>query len=207
MTYSHDISNSDDTIDIRNVIERVEELREQRTPRFVAGWNMPGYMPDSTPEEFGDADDAKRYILDQIKRDEDDADTEEKAEELSGFAEDINLEGDEFSKLCEGRVYWVTLDGVMGLDEEETEELSTLETLLEECKGNGGDEQWEGDWYPVTLIRDSYFVEAMQELCEDIGDFPQGIPSYYVIDWEATAKNLQADYTSIDFGDVTYWTR
>jgi hypothetical protein len=87
------------------------------------------------------------------------------------------------------------------------EELGALIGLLDELKGHGGDEQWRGDWYPITLIRDSYFVTAMQQLCEDIGDFPTGVPSYYVIDWEATARNLRTDYSSIEFDDVTYWYR
>lgn len=87
-------------------------------------------------------------------------------------------------------------------------ELATLEKLLEELKGNGGDEQWRGDWYPVTLIRDSYFVDAMRELVEDIGDWPkEGIPSYISIDWKDTADNLKVDYTSTEFDGITYWYR
>lgn len=91
---------------------------------------------------------------------------------------------------------------------EEANELAELESFLEDLAGNGGDEQWEGNWYPVTLIRDSHFTDAMQELCEDIGDMPrEGFPSYMVIDWEATARNLQVDYTSCEFDGVTYWYR
>jgi hypothetical protein len=40
-----------------------------------------------------------------------------------------------------------------------------------------------------------------------IGDMPKEIPSYIVIDWDATAENIQADYTSVDFDGVTYWIR
>jgi hypothetical protein len=90
---------------------------------------------------------------------------------------------------------------------DEAEELATLEGLLSELAGYGGDEQWEGDWYPVTLIRDSYFTEAMRELVSDIGDLPKDIPSYLAIDWEATADNLRADYSSVEFDGVTYWYR
>jgi hypothetical protein len=87
------------------------------------------------------------------------------------------------------------------------EELATLEALLDELAGYGGDHQWEGDWYPATLIRDSYFTEAMKELCEDIGDFPNGLPGYYVIDWDATADNLRVDYSSVTVDGVEYWYR
>ena len=78
---------------------------------------------------------------------------------------------------------------------------------MSELAGCGGDEEWRGDWYPVTLISDSYFVDAMRELVQDIGDLPRDIPAYLEIDWEATANNLRADYSSVDIGELTYWYR
>ena len=93
------------------------------------------------------------------------------------------------------------------LDTNEKIELAALESLLEDLCGHGGDEQWEGNWYPLTLIRDSYFVEAMQELVQDIGDLPRGIPPYIAIDWEKTADNLRVDYGSVEFDGDTYWYR
>jgi len=128
-----DISNTNDIIDIRDVIARVEELREER---------------------------------------------------------DALEEGHDWG----------------GSDE--SEELKDLETLLEECKGNGGDEEWEGDWYPVTLIRESYFQDYAQELAEDIGAInPKATWPNNCIDWEQAARELQQDYTGCDFGGVTYYTR
>lgn len=91
---------------------------------------------------------------------------------------------------------------------DDAEELQKLEALLAECKGNGGDEQWEGDWYPVTLIRDGYFEDYAQELAEDLGavnadaSWPNNC-----IDWERAAHELQQDYTTIEFEGETYWTR
>lgn len=99
-------------------------------------------------------------------------------------------------------------DALIAFDEsEEGQEYAKLKELLADLSGNGGDEQWRGDWYPITLIRDSYFVEAMQELVSDIGDLPKEIPSYLEIDWKATADNLRVDYTSTEFDGVTYWYR
>ena len=40
-----------------------------------------------------------------------------------------------------------------------------------------------------------------------VGDMPKEIPHYIVIDWEATANNLRADYTTIEWGDQTYYVR
>lgn len=87
----------------------------------------------------------------------------------------------------------------------ESAERATLRTLLDDLKGNGGDERWEGDWYPVTLIRDSYFEDAMDELLEDIGDLPKDLPCYLKI--TVDYKALQMDYTSCEFEGVTYWYR
>lgn len=34
---------------------------------YVAGWNMPGYMPDNPPSAFLDADDALEYVRESAK--------------------------------------------------------------------------------------------------------------------------------------------
>lgn len=91
--------------------------------------------------------------------------------------------------------------------DEEKREHTCLKHLLSELKGNGGDEQWRGHWYPVQLIRNSYFVKYAQELCEDCEDVPPNLPPYIEIDWQATARNIRFDYSCVDFGGVTYWYR
>lgn len=91
--------------------------------------------------------------------------------------------------------------------EENGDEFKSLQDFLEQMRGNGGDEQWRGAWYPVIIVRDSYFTEYAQELCEDIGDMPKGFPNYIEIDWEATARNIRQDYTTAEFDGVTYWYR
>lgn len=98
-------------------------------------------------------------------------------------------------------------DGWRDDNPDDAEELDRLEVLFHSLAGYGGDEQWRGDWYPLTLINDDDFVDAMQELCEDIGDLPEGFPAYLVIDWDATAKNLQVDYSSVEYDGETYWYR
>jgi len=132
-------TNSDDIVDLRDVIERVEELREE--------------FPDLPERNPG---------------------TE------SDFA-------------------W---------DKDGPAELAKLLDLLDECRGMGGDEQWEGAWYPVTLIRDSYFENYAQELADGIGAINSDArwPNN-CIDWARAARELQADYTSVDFDGETYWCR
>lgn len=146
-----DISNREDILDVRDIIERVEELREERGDLQLA------------LQEANDEDSLNDCIV--AKKDLED---------------------------------WLAGEG---------EELKQLEDLLSDLQGSGGDHEWEGDWYPVTLIRDSYFEDAMRELVQDIGDLPKDIPSYLVIDWEKTAENLQQDYSSVDYDGVTYWYR
>jgi hypothetical protein len=86
-------------------------------------------------------------------------------------------------------------------------ELAKLEALLADLKGYGGDEQWRGDWYPVTLISDDAFVDYCQESLEDWGVISKELPSFVEIDWEKTADNMRVDYGTVDFDGVEYLYR
>lgn len=86
-------------------------------------------------------------------------------------------------------------------------EWNMLTRILYELKGYGGDEQWRGDWYPITLIDDRYFVEYVQDLLDDCGELPRDLPHYIEIDWRATARNIQTDYSSVEVDGRTYWYR
>ncbi len=103
----------------------------------------------------------------------------------------------------------VELDGEFdGKDANEIDQdsLFYLESTLVELAKQG--EDYAADWeYGETLVRDSYFQEYAQELCDASGEILKDFPYYIVIDWEATARNIQQDYTSIDFDGVTYWVR
>lgn len=79
--------------------------------------------------------------------------------------------------------------------------------ILDELRGEGGDEQWRGGWYPGTLIHDRYFADYARELVEDCGDIPRDLPHYIEVDWDATARNIRSDYTCIDIDGNTYWYR
>jgi antirestriction protein len=87
--------------------------------------------------------------------------------------------------------------------EDNADELAALRELAEEASG------YAADWlYGETLIRDSYFVTYAQELAEDIGAInPDAAWPATCIDWEQAARELQIDYTSVEFDGVTYWIR
>ena len=88
------------------------------------------------------------------------------------------------------------------------EEHAALCAIMADLAGAGGDEQWEGDWYPLTLIRESYFKDYAQELAEDIGAVnPNASWPNNCIDWDMAARDLRMDYTSTDIGGVTYYFR
>lgn len=85
---------------------------------------------------------------------------------------------------------------------DEGHELEALETLAGEAEG------YADDWHHgVTLIRDTYFVEYVQDLLVDCGTIPSNLPSWVELDWEATAKNVQVDYTAVELDGITYWVR
>src|SRR5688572_31690522 len=106
-TETKEITNSDDVIDVRDVIARVEEL--EADPDAIRSYNRlsePCADCGADPNEQHDAD-------------------------------------------CEGGSHSIEL----------AEELVKLNALLDELRGNGGDEEWRGEWYPITLVRESYFEE------------------------------------------------
>lgn len=87
-------------------------------------------------------------------------------------------------------------------------EFALLAELLDDLRGNGGDEDWRGAWYPLILVRDDYFETFAQEEAESL-DLIKSNASWphTCIDWEQAAQELQVDYTTVDFDGVTYWYR
>ena len=88
-------------------------------------------------------------------------------------------------------------------DADEIEERAALVALAEQAEGYAAD--WQ---YGEQLIRDSYFKDYAMELAEDIGavDANASWPNT-CIDWDQAARELQMDYTSVEFAGVTYWIR
>ncbi len=146
---SNDIDPAHDTIDVREVIERVEELRSEIEDET----ELLGDHPE------GDDTPARRTRLDNI--------------------------------------------------EALRTELAPLESLLDDLAGYGGDHQWEGQWYPVTLIRESYFPDYARELAEETGgsDIRNASWPFNCIDWQKAADELRHDYSTAEFGGVTFLYR
>lgn len=89
--------------------------------------------------------------------------------------------------------------------DEDLAELDALKALLDDLRGNGGDHQWDGHWYPATLIADHYMESYLDDLIEDIGDMPRGLPVYLTVTVDYDA--LKMDYTTVEIDGNEYWYR
>ena len=153
-------SNTDDVIDSREIIERIEELTGERDA-----------LIEDRETAQQDLDDAEEP-------------TEQEREALQGAHD----------KATDALVEWTEENGA---------ELAALEALQEQAEG------YSPDWpYGATLIRDSYFRAYAQEMAEELDLVkPDAQWPYTCIDWDQAARELQMDYTSVDFDGVTYWVR
>lgn len=96
--------------------------------------------------------------------------------------------------------------------EDYPEEQESIEEIQDELElmyaiQNEWDDAESFEW-GITFIRDSYFETYAEEFAEEIGaiDSEYEWPAY-CIDWEWAARELQIDYSSIDFDGVRYWGR
>lgn len=101
------------------------------------------------------------------------------------------------------RIEYLTNLPMDEITEDEESELTALTELAE--AGSCYAEDWS---YGATLIRDSYFQTYAEELADDLSLLAhEGQWPYTCIDWEAAARGLQQDYTSITFDGIDYWVR
>jgi hypothetical protein len=216
-----DISNSDNVIDTRQILERIEDLESERKP-WVAGYNMPGYMPDSEPATFSDYESACNYIAARIEEE-----IESLHESKDGVGPDIangvddtiakldaaiahiNKMADdpkepEYGETIGNYHYWIAKAiGPQAFDDEsDYDEWKALTDLRDECETYTSEMN-----HGEPLIRYSYWEDYCQEMLEDIGELPKELPGYIVIDWRATAKNIAMDYGTVNYDGVEYYIR
>jgi len=174
----HTISSSNSVIDSRDIIERLEELQSER---------------ESEVESLQEAVDSIKEEIEEAKQDVENADSEED--------EDTRLKAQEALDALEEKLDEAN-EALEEYDFDYQSELDALEAINE--KGDGYCSDWR---HGETLINESYWVEYCEELCKDIGDMPKEIPSYIEIDWEKTADNLAADYTTVEWDGVSFYIR
>jgi len=100
-----------------NWFELAENWTEEKEV-WVAGWNMPGYLPDTDPATFADFESAKQYIVDtMLSHADDETDNPNHKEgeafcscpmcELEKCACDLADAKDEFNCHAGSLVYWL----------------------------------------------------------------------------------------------------
>lgn len=159
------LDSSSDTLDVRDLIERCEELRTER--------------------------DDLQGAIDTAKADADGFDPEQ------GGGDEVELQ----------QAIAATERDLEAWSDEYASELSDLESVLADLKGTGGDEQWNGHWYPLTLIRYDHFTDHCKELAEEFQYLNSDFPTWIEIDWEATARNMKVNYQSVDIDGVEFYYR
>jgi hypothetical protein len=129
--------------------------------------------------------------------------------EMTDRAEELETEMQELAEAAGNE--WNATDGglaqfgdAVGADDI-VAEAESLREILEGLKGQGGDHEWRGDWYPAQLIHADEFENAMDELLEDCGMMPRDIPAYLTVSVDYAA--LKMDYSEIEIDGETYYFR
>jgi hypothetical protein len=61
--------------------------------------------------------------------------------------------------------------------------------------------------YGVTLVREDYWEEYVEDLLIEIGYLPKDLPCWIEIDWVSTAYNVKQDYEEVLYQGDTYLGR
>lgn len=83
--------------------------------------------------------------------------------------------------------------------EDELKEIEEIDTIENAIGSEFG--------YGEQLIDVDDFTEYTEELCTDLGYISKDFPSWIEIDWEATAKNVESDYTEFTYQGTQYLVR
>lgn len=81
---------------------------------FTAGWNQPGYLPETDPVDFDDFDEAKDYVISEIDRTADNAhlvndrSALDECNDAIDDADDWTDNNNYWQVYCDGYVYWIT---------------------------------------------------------------------------------------------------
>jgi len=177
------ISGSDDIIESRNVIARIEELEAD-----IEVWE------EDIIEHQNEIDDKENEIVD--------LESEQELRDTSRSDVDIAIENEI------GAIHFC-IDSIAGLIQtirndiqEAAEELSALTQLAEQC------EQYTSEWaHGAVLISEDHFTDYAKEVANDtcapnLSEWPCNH-----IDWEAAADALIVDYTNVDFEGWGFWVR
>ncbi len=200
---SNEITNFDDIIYSREVIERIEELEGE----------LQDSMDEAHRERFQELKELFQGVVDEMNSVEtlDYSDPPVEFDDVvSAAAADsshyLNAEANEWDRWDDepdlGDYIRDAAEDCRHPAYAEANEYKLLCDLRDEAQGYG-------DWkYCEILVRDSYFTDYAQQLAEDVGAVNENaLWPNNCIDWEWAARELKMDYTAVDFDGVTYWIR
>jgi DNA repair exonuclease SbcCD ATPase subunit len=174
------------TLDSRDLMKRLDELQDLQSDIETAREAVDEAQAALIEAEAHlattrDRADNERKALDDAEDDDDDA--QRAVDDAKEALDDAQTE---------------LADAESNFTQDERQELAELEELESEVS------EWR---WGATLIPESDFTDYCRELLVDCGDLPSDLPSYVVIDWEATADNLRADYSEGEYNGTTYLFR
>jgi hypothetical protein len=171
---------SDDIINVSDITERFAELRDERADL------------ESDITDAAEALENAKLARDDLTGEEPDAETDAAQSAVTDAESDAEAAREALDE-------W---------EEENREEFDTLSGIVDELRGDGGDHQFEGDWFPGYLIRETHFTDYAQQFAEDIGAIP-GDAAWpcTCIDWEEAARELRHDYSETDINGTSYLYR
>ena len=185
---SNTISNFDNIIDSRDVIARIEELEGEREA-LQDNLDEAASALEFAVDHEGACDEAYKY------HDSGDTRTTPEWSDWRAAIKDMEAAQQTHDEAREALQDWDASS--------DADELRIIQALAAE----GSD--YAADWqHGETLIRDSYFKDYAMELADDIGAVPDNAQwPMTCINWDQAARELQYDYSAVDFDGVTYWIR
>jgi len=92
-------------------------------------------------------------------------------------------------------------DWAFGLGADGAAEMVALLALESEGKGFA---DWE---HGVSFVSDYHFKDYAREIAEDCGMIDRESSMANYIDWDAWARDVRMDYSSVEVNGTTYWAR
>lgn len=164
-----------DTIDSRDVVERIEELERELSAIECPECEGRGILAGPEEDETGEPVECVA------------CDGEGKRDYSQIAPSDLDIDAEPYAS-----------------NADEFEELAILRELVAQIDDTAGDKASDG----VCLVRDSYFQQHAQQEAEDCCDIKAADRwPFTCIDWEQAARELQMDYSVIDYDNVIYWVR
>lgn len=128
---------------------------------------------------------------------------EEAEEELEEFTQELREVEEEIGI---PQPNTIEIDEIQTKIQDYKEQLQDLRDELQpllDLKAEGIPEWDDG----ATLIPADKWEEYVEDLVKDCGYIPNDVPWWIVIDWAATADNVAADYSTVDYDGYTYYYR